>query len=189
MVRSGLRTLVCLLPVLALACAAPPPAKTASGLPEDKDPRTLFERGKRFAMAGDTVRAEQYLGAALAAGADEKAVLPVFLHVCVAAHHYRLGVEYADASLARHPDDSRLRFLTGALHVSVGEPGRAREYLEQAAHELKDDADVQFAVAVYFRDDLADKIAADPYFREYLRLSPKGAHAEEARVSVMVRVQ
>jgi predicted Zn-dependent protease len=140
-------------------------------------------------MMGDAVRAEQYLGAALAGGADEKVVLPVFLHVCVAAHHYRLAVEYADASLARHPDDPHLRFLTGSLHVSVGEPARARDYLEQAARELKDDPDVQFAVAVFFRDDLADKIAADPYFREYLRLSPKGAHAEEAKVSLMVRVQ
>jgi tetratricopeptide (TPR) repeat protein len=173
----------------ALACTTTKPAKTALHLPEDRDPTYLLEHGKRFAAAGDTVRAEQYLSAAITAGADEKVVVPIFLHVCVAAHHYRLAVEYADAALARHPEDAHLRFLTGALHVSVGEPARARDYLEQAARELQDDADVQFSVAVFFRDDLADKVAADPYFREYLRLSPKGTHAEEAKGSLMVRLQ
>ena len=183
------RTAILLSLVLASGCASSSHPRSARHIPEDRDPAYLFEYGKRFAFAGDTVRAEQYLSAAIAAGADERLVIPVFLHVCVAARHYRLAVEYADPALARHPDDARLRFLVGALHVSVGEPARARDYLEQAARELKDDADVQFAVAVFFRDDLSDKIAADPYFREYLRLSPQGSHAEEARVSLMTRVQ
>ncbi len=172
-----------------VSCTHPPPARAAGKLPEDKDPVYLFEHGKRFAMMGDTVRAEQYLSAAVAAGADENKVTPIFLHVCVAARHYRLAMEYADAALARHPDNAKLRFLTGALHKDVGEPAKAREYLEQAARELRDDAEVQFAVAVFFRDDLKDIVAADPYFREYLRLSPQGVHAEEARVSLMVRLQ
>jgi len=172
-----------------LACTAAPKPRATAQLPEDKDPVYLFEHGKRFAMMGDTVRAEQYLSAALAAGADESKVTPIFLHVCVAARHYRLAIEYADAALARHPDNAKLRFLTGALHKDVGEPARAREYLEEAARQLKNDAEVQFAVAVFFRDDMKDQIAADPYFREYLRLSPQGTHAEEARVSLMVRLQ
>jgi len=189
MTRRRLATLLGLAALLAAGCAARAPAARVSTLPEDRDPAFLVDQGKRFASIGDTVRAEQYLAAAMRAGADETVVMPVFLRVCVAAKHYRLAVEYADAALARHPADARLRFLTGALHVSVGEPARARDYLEEAARQLRDDADVQFSVAVFFRDDLSDKVAADPYFREYLRLSPKGAHAEEARVSLMVRVQ
>lgn len=176
--------------VLALShCASHAPPKPSSQLPADRDPKALFEQGKRYGMGGDTVRAEQYLTAALALGADENVVLPVLMQVCVAAHHYRLAVEYADASLARHPENAKLRFLVGALHKDIGEAPQAREYLEAAASQLKDDAEVQFAVAVFFRDDLKDTVGADPYFREYLRLSPQGPHAEEARVSLMVRVQ
>jgi tetratricopeptide (TPR) repeat protein len=189
MARSGLDALAFALALGFSGCAPVATAKSTATLPEDKDPVYLFEHGKRFAMMGDTVRAEQYLSAAIAAGADENKVTPIFLHVCVAARHYRLAIEYADAALARHPDNAKLRFLAGALHKDIGEPARAREYLEEAARQLRDDAEVQFAVAVFFRDDLKDTVAADPYFREYLRISPQGTHAEEARVSLMVRLQ
>jgi tetratricopeptide (TPR) repeat protein len=174
-----------------VACAHDPTPKKVAAVKvsEDRDPALLFDRGKAFAQVGDAIRAEQYLSAAITYGADERLVTPVLLKACVMARHYRLAIEYADAALARHPNDAKLRFLAGALHKDVGEPIRAREYLEQAAHELKDDAEVQFAVAVFLRDDIQDRNAADPYFREYLRLSPEGSHAEEARVSLMVRVR
>jgi tetratricopeptide (TPR) repeat protein len=165
-----------------------PAPNTANAPPEDKDPRLLFERGRAFAEAGDLVRAEQYLGAALKAGADERAVVPVLLRVCIAARHYRYASEVAELTLARMPDDPRLRLVVGALYVQIGNPGLAREHLERAARELATDADVQFAVGVVFRDDLADRAAADRYFREYLRLQPNGGHAAEARASVMERV-
>jgi tetratricopeptide (TPR) repeat protein len=175
--------------LVATGCAAQHDAKSAHAIPEDKNPDLLMKRGKIFADIGDTVRAEQYFTAALAAGADEMVVAPMFFKVCIGAKHYRLAVDYADGILARHPVNSRLRFLVAALHRDVGENFRAREYFEQAAHELSTDPDVQFLTAVFFRDDLADKIAADPYFREYLKLAPQGAHAEEARASLMVRIQ
>ena len=34
-----------------------------------------------------------------------------------------------------------------------------------------------------------DRVAADGYFREYLRLAPKGEHVAEARGSLMERVR
>ena len=179
--------------MLMTACSASRGAGGASdankGVTEDRDPAFLVERGKAFAAAGDLVRAEQYLAAALTVGGDERVVVPLLVRVCVASHHYRLASDYADQLLARNPNDSRLRLLVGALYVSIGSPARAREHLERAARELPSDGDVQFAVAVFFRDDLADKAAADPYFREYLRLQGNGAHAAEARASLMERVQ
>jgi len=173
----------------ASACSGtstPAAAKAAAPLPEDRDPQLLLARGKAYAEVGDMVRAEQYLAAALVARADERAVLPTLLKVCVASRHYRLASEYAEVALARYPRDAHLRFVAGALYVSIGEQGRAREHLEHAARELPNDAEVQFAVAVFFRDDLSDQVGADPYFREYIRLAPSGKHLDEARTSLMV---
>src|SRR6185436_9409565 len=96
------------------------------------DPHMLLERGKAYAEASDLLRAEQYLAAALAAGADDRQVIPPLLRVCVELRHHRLAAEHAEAALARHPQDKRLRFLTGALYVSIGERERARAHLETA---------------------------------------------------------
>ncbi|WP_394836807.1 hypothetical protein LVJ94_07850 [Pendulispora rubella] len=161
---------------------------TADKPPEDRDPQLLFERGKAYADLGDLVRAEQYFGAALTAHADERKVLPELLRVCVASRHYRLASEYAQVALARRPKDAHLRFVVGALYVSIGEIGRAREHLEQSARDMPEDAEVQFAVGTFFRDELTDQIGADPFFREYLRLAPRGPHADEARTSLMQKV-
>jgi tetratricopeptide (TPR) repeat protein len=149
----------------------------------------LLTKGEQLEASGDYLRAEQYLAAALAAGAGDRAALPALLHACIAARHYRLGSEYADAALTRDPSNSRLRFMTAALFLAIGERGRAREQFELAASQLGGDADVQFAVAVFFRDEMSDPVSADPYFRKYLQVSPTGAHAGDARGSLMERVQ
>ena len=154
-----------------------------------EDPKMLAEHGRAYADLGDDTRAEQYLSAALASGADPKTIMPLLLKSCVRAGHLRLAVEYAESQLARDPEDAHLRFLAGALEASIGNRVEARTNLERAAADLPNDSKVQFHVAAFFRDDAADKIAADPYFREYLRLEPKGEHAAEARASIMERVQ
>jgi tetratricopeptide (TPR) repeat protein len=176
--------------LLGLGCAASrKPEKVVVPVPEDHDPVALLERGKAYASIGDLVRAEQYLTAALAWGGDENVILPALLRVCVAARHYRLASEYAENALTRNPKNAHLRFLAGALYVSIGDPVRARQRLEEAARDLAGNPEVQFSVAVFFRDELSDKVGADPYFREYLRIAPTGAHAVEARASLMERVE
>jgi tetratricopeptide (TPR) repeat protein len=154
-----------------------------------KDPTMLIEQGEAFAANGDFTRAQQYYAAAIAAGGKSKQILPQLLKACIAAGDLRLATEYAETALSRNPDDAHLRFLTGALQAQVGNRPGARDHLVQAASELKTDASVQFSVATFFRDDMQDRIEADPYFREYLRLAPTGEHAAEARGSVMERVQ
>jgi Tfp pilus assembly protein PilF len=164
-------------------------AQSASAAREDKDPAVLVEAGTAYYEAGDMLRAEQYLSAALKAGAEEKAVLPMLLRACVESKHYRLAQEVADTALAREPRNAPLRFLVGSLFVATGQAPTARPYLEQAADELPEDADVQFAVAVFFRDDLGDVARADTYFRRYLDVAPSGSHADEARASLMEQLQ
>lgn len=162
--------------------------KTAAPSPL-KDPSVLVAQGDAYAGAGDFTRAQQYFAAAIASGAKSRVVLPRLLRACVAAGDLRLASEYAENELERDPDNARLRFLTGALHARVGDRVAARRHLVEAARSLGDDADVQFSVATFFRDDLADRVGADPYFREYLRLAPRGDHAAEARGSLMERMQ
>lgn len=172
-------------------CGRGPVAPTGGGraAEPEKDPALLLEQGRAYAEMGDALRAQQYFAASLKAGADEDVVFPLLLRACVAQKNYRLAAEYAETALARHPRNARLRFLAGALHAAIGDVARARERLEQAAKELPDDPEVQFAVAVSFRDDAADIVAADKYFRRYLAIAPDGAHAEEARSSLMASVE
>ena len=95
---------------LAVACAllwACAPHQSHNVAPkaniERPDAHALVQAARRYAAAGDMVRAEQYFSAALSSGADERAVIPELLRVCVASQHYRLATEYAEAALARHP--------------------------------------------------------------------------------------
>ena len=174
---------------LLAGCGAASKKPPQSALPVLKDPVQLAARGDAYAEAGDFTRAEQYFGAAIAAGGKSAEILPRLLRACVGAGDLRLAAEYAETELSRRPDNSHLRFVTGALYAQLGNQDVAREHLVQAASELPNDAEVQFCVAAFFRDDVKDRVVADPYFREYLRLDPKGTHAEEARHSILVHVQ
>jgi Tfp pilus assembly protein PilF len=187
--RTVLRISSVLVPLSLMACSAPAqkPAETARA--QLKDTKLLVERGRAYGEMGDYTRAEQYLGAALSAGAKPEVVLPPLLNACVEAGHLRLASEYAERQLAREPNNTRLRFLTGALHAQLGNRATARKHLEQAAAELPTDPNVQFSVATFFRDDLHDVVEADAYFRGYLNIAPNGEHANEARASLMERVQ
>ena len=40
-------------------------------------------------------------------------------------------------------------------------------------------------LAVILRDELHDAVGADRHFREYLRITPTGSHAEEAKGSLL----
>lgn len=174
-----------------VGCAHPQRASDAPGgssaEPAARSAAALVEQGRAYADVGDSLRAQQYFAASLKLGSNENEVLPLFLRACVAEKNYRLAAEYAEGALARHPQNARLRFLTGTLYTSLGDVPRARERLEVAAKELPANADVQFAVGVFFRDDAADPVMADVYFRQYVALAPRGAHAEEARSSLMDR--
>lgn len=176
---------------LALAgCASSAVKRTRTPTEEKAEAAAaLVQKGREFAEGGDVLRAQEYFTSALKAGADEKVVLPLLLRVCVAERNYRLAIEFAESSLARNPKNSRLRLLAGTLHASVGDTARSRERLERAADELANEADVQFTVAVSFRDDANDVVMADKYFRRYLALAPNGEHAEEAKGSLMEQVQ
>jgi Tfp pilus assembly protein PilF len=193
----GPRLRRCLLPavsavlVLAVVGCGGAPAKSTRTPAEERaqSAALLVEQGRAYAEAGDALRAQEYFSAALKSGAEEKQVLPLLLRACVAEKNYRLAIEYAEQALAREPKNARLRLLAGTLHASVGDMVRSRERLERAATELTNEPEVQFTVAVSFRDDAGDIVLADKYFRRYLALAPNGEHADEAKSSLMEQIQ
>lgn len=191
--RQGMKRLALgLLLTVLVGCGRPGRAafpETEPGEERAKAAARLVDEGRVYADAGDALRAQQYFAAGLKAGADERIVLPLLLRACVTERNYRFAAEVAEAALARRPADAHLRFLTGAIHGSLGDTTRARGYLERAARELPKEAEIQFSVGVFFRDDANEVGLADSYFRRYLALAPEGSHAEEARGSLMERLE
>jgi len=170
-------------------CAAPTSReapRVAAG-EADSARRDWVATGDQLMKHGDPSRAAQYYEAAYRSGAEP--VLPKLLAACVASRQYALAVEHAEAALLRDPSNVHLRGLLGSLHADTGELAKARENFELAAEEAVADADLQFTVGVFFRDDAHEPGRADPYFRAYLALAPTGAHAREARASLMKRVE
>src|SRR5262249_6382505 len=141
----------------------------------------LLERGKAFASVGDWTRAEQYLSAAIDAGADARTVTPLLLRVCIADRRYRVAISYAEEYLRKHPDDLQMRNVIGPLYSAVGDTPHARSELERVLSSEPNNAEAHFALASALREANEDPAAMDYHFREYLRLDPRGAHAEEAK--------
>lgn len=164
-------------------------AEQADAVREDHTSEKLLARGRAFAEVGDLTRAQQYLAAALEEGADPEVALPLLIQVCVAERSYRVALRYAKPYLVKDPNNHRLRFVVATLYLSIGEVKKAQEELTRVANEAPDNALAHFTLGVLLRDDVADVVAADRHFREYLRIEPSGEHAEEARASLLKRVR
>jgi Tfp pilus assembly protein PilF len=180
------------LALLALVACGPP----SQGAQVQENVRTfkaeqradrLVAAGKAFASVGDLTRAEQYFAAAIEAGGDDAKILPMLLSVCVQDGRYRVAITYAETYVRKHPDDVRVRFVLGTMYQGIGESARAKEELERVVDARPKEPQAHFALAVLMRDE-GDRAAADRHFREYLRLAPQGAHAAEARASLLKSV-
>jgi tetratricopeptide (TPR) repeat protein len=178
--------------VLAAACAGgqaslrPRPAGDPLG---ELDARALEARGRELARAGDLVRAEQYLQAALSRGASPERVTPLLLEVCLQASRYGAALEHALAQLERHPDDWRARLLVASLlHYVVRDPARARLQLERIVVQAPDEPLPRWLLGVVLSDGLGERRAAAVQFRRYLALDPHGRHADDARAALARRM-
>jgi tetratricopeptide (TPR) repeat protein len=176
---------------LGLGCAGSPGAAVAADAQTARTEQSadkLVERGRAFAEVRDYTRAEQYLSAALDAGAPPAEVLPTLLKACIAENRFRAALTYAEPQLRAHPEDFRLRFVVASLYASIGDTVAALDHLERVAAARPDHAEVHYALAVLLRDGANDPARADIHFREYLRLEPDGPHAPEARGSLLTVV-
>ena len=152
---------------------------------EENAPEKLFARAQQYQAIGDLTRAEQYYAAAMQQGYPEAKVLPVLLRVCIDASRYRVAIDYTEPVLKKNPRDHKLRLVLGSLYSAIGEQQHARTQYEMVVTDAPDDPTAHFALAVLLRDEFNERVEADRHFREYLRLDPKGAHAEEAKGSLL----
>lgn len=148
----------------------------------------LAERGRAFAAIGDLTRAEEYLAAAIDQGGNPKEILPLLLDVCVRGGRYRSAIQHAENHLRRNPHDYATKLVVGTLYAALGDDKEAKTALEQVVEARPNDAQAHYVLAVLARDNENDVVSADRHFREYLRIEPNGAHAEEARASLLKRM-
>ena len=148
---------------------------------QESSAQALFEKGRATAAVGDLTRAEQYFVAALKAGGSEQKIIKPLLLVCITDQRFPVALEYAEQYLYRHPNDVDVLFVAASIHAALGEPGRARELLEVVVREQPESAEVHYALATVLREPGGSPSQANQHDLEYLRLDPKGAHAEQAR--------
>jgi Flp pilus assembly protein TadD len=67
----------------------------------------------------------------------------------------------------------------------MGESKLARGQYEEALRKEPKNPEIHYALAVLSRDQDGNLGEADTRFREYLKLDPRGSHAEEARGSLL----
>lgn len=148
----------------------------------------LVEVAGALDQRGDVVRAEQYWTLALAQGARGQVVLPKLMAAFVRDRQYRLALEYANGQLRKHPNDDKLRLLTGAIHEAVGNYPAAAEHYQTVLRRKPQRAEVHYLLAEVLLKGGAERTLADRHYRAYLELEPSGAYAERAQASLLKEV-
>lgn len=146
----------------------------------------LYALGVQLSQAGDSVRAEQYLAAALDRGYPEAQALPALISLCLRQSRLRSALLYGIPYLERHPDDVPLRYLLAAVLLGLVQPDRAYAELGQVLIRQPAHASALYLRAVTARDHLRDAAAARADFTRYLKVAPDGIHADEAQAFLRV---
>ncbi len=144
----------------------------------------LFRYGNMLAESGDSIRAEQYLSAAMERGYPDTEVLPRLLEVCISASRLSAALSYAEPYLERHQEEWPLRLLVASLQMSLNQNALARTNIERVLETVPDEAEPHYLMGVLLRDRYTDTDASNAEFRRYLELAPGGNHAGEARLSI-----
>ena len=181
---SRLPVLLIALAVSSSACASNQGTRTQSQLhtlQKETHWKELYERGRAFAAVGDFTRAEEYFGAALDNGGDPQKLIPLILYCCMQDSRYLLAAQYAEEHLQTHPNDYRTRFVLGSIYAGLGQPVPAERELKRVVETKPEEPEAHYALGKILWDSEKSYAEADRHFREYLRLSPSGPHAAEAR--------
>jgi tetratricopeptide (TPR) repeat protein len=162
---------------LCLGCAHGP-RRPAPSAPESA--ASLRSAGLRAEALGDSVRAEQYFAASLAAGAEQGALTADLVRVCVRGGRLRSALAHAEPELLRHPRDAALAQLVGGLYFALGELGRAEAVLGQALAAAEDSALAHYTLALVLAHDPRRSEAVRTHLTRYVALAPSGPHRARA---------
>ena len=100
-----LRVMMLLSTGLFTACAHGAGLRAGGDAPRDPTAAEFVQIAEGAERMGDSLRAQQYLNAALRAGAEETEVTPRLLRLYVADGQYRVAIEQCEHYLRRQPDD------------------------------------------------------------------------------------
>jgi tetratricopeptide (TPR) repeat protein len=176
-----------LLFLFSLGCAAhaATTARIAADPLDTIGPRELYRRGVVLARAGDYIRAEQYISAAVERGFPEHDALPALIRVCIESSRLAAALSYAEPYLEHHPSDWPLRLLVASIRMGLEQDQEARTELERVLEDAPHEPpQAHYFLGVLFRDRLDDIEAARVHFRRYLALDPRGSHRDEARAAL-----
>ncbi len=148
--------------------------------PSDPLARTSYEtlqaQGIAYANAGDSVRAQQYLSAALLKGAPESVVIPQLVRVCISGSRLRAALQYAQPYVEKHPDDSGMQYVVGAIHRALGDVKEAQVYLHRALNAEKPMEEAAYELSLVGKD-LGDVVMQEKFLSMYVERNPKGRYA------------
>ena len=172
--------------LLAQGCAAAQTLTRATKSPSTDpldvlSPSELFEHGARFQRAGDIVRAEQYLSAAIAHGHPQSAAVPRLLELCLRASRLHAALSYGVPYLQERPNDIQLRLLLAAVRLGLAQFKEAHTELTEVLGQQPNHAAARYLRATIARDHVGDPRAAARDFVVYLKVAPNGPHALEAK--------
>ncbi len=176
-------TLLTLSFLLALGCGGAAHEQT----PPTRDPldtisaEELYRRGVQLGQAGDFIRAEQYIVAAVDRGFPEERAMPALMHACVESSRLSAALEYATPYLQRHPAQWPLRLLVASIHMGLEQPDQARAELERVLRDAPEEPpEAHYFLGVLLREREGELENAREHFRRYLALAPDGPHRAEA---------
>jgi Tfp pilus assembly protein PilF len=183
---------VLLLVVLAAGCSQATELPSETGHSAEARAKAsaaqLLELGLQFASGGDSVRAEQYLAAALDSGADPNVALPPLLKLCIKASRFEAAALYAETYLKEVAAQRDLELLLGGLYATLDQADKALVHLQRVTAKYPDHPLAHLLLARLLRDQQREIERADEHFRSYLRLAPEGPYASEARESLLTRL-
>ncbi len=172
------------LSLASVGCGAASPGDQRAASPDPLDTvsaEELYRRGVLLVQSGDSVRAEQYIAAAIDRGFSEETAMPALMHACVSSSRLSAALTYAEPYLLRHPSNWPLRLLVASLHMGLAQHERARSELERVLRDAPDEPpEAHYFLGVLLRDELDDLEGARGHFRRYLAIAPQGDHRDEA---------
>ena len=178
---------MCLL-CLNLACVARNQGDRELASPKSVElqQKVLLERGLSYSRSGEWERAEEYLSAALDAGASVDDALPPLLQSCIAGRRYRTAAEHAHDNLPRlRRKRLEVELVLAALYLSLEEPERALQLIDHVVKLEPSNGTAQYLLANTLRERFQEFEKADLHYRKYLELEPEGRYAELARGNLL----
>lgn len=139
----------------------------------------LFEEGVWHASHGDSLRAEQYLGAARDRGYAPEMVVAWLVVVCVASNRYRAALDHAARHLRSHPTNWWLKFVVASIHEALGDFEGARTELEQVVLARPAWPLPHYRLGILYHQRFGDSGLAAHHLERYRQLAPDGEHIAE----------